>query len=189
MTKWLNVVFHDLCCLLNISEEMAKYLQYVRRLDFFETPDYDYLRKLFLDLMSTNGWECDWEFDWVGRQLVRFPYYKISIWSSRMVSKWFWWVSVWFLIVLIVGEALTDSLMCLYIIMDSFLDRFKQNYHWKIWERASEMLKTFLNSSRHHSVPSTLPVVTRASHQHVPGHWDQMTTRTKHLWIRYSAIL
>ena len=42
----------------------------MRRLDFFETPDYDYLRKLFTDLMEKKGWEQDWEFDWTGKQMV-----------------------------------------------------------------------------------------------------------------------
>ena len=55
--------------LLN-SEQLAQYLRYVRRLDFFETPDYDHLRKLFTDLMAKNGWESDYEFDWTGRTLV-----------------------------------------------------------------------------------------------------------------------
>ncbi|XP_064608223.1 casein kinase I-like isoform X3 [Liolophura sinensis] len=54
----------------NFPEELATYLRYVRRLDFFETPDYDYLRKLFTDLLEKMGWDCDWEFDWVGRQLA-----------------------------------------------------------------------------------------------------------------------
>ncbi|XP_052280688.1 casein kinase I-like isoform X12 [Dreissena polymorpha] len=54
----------------NFPDELSKYLQYVRRLDFFETPDYDYLRKLFTDLMEKMNLECDWEFDWVGRQVV-----------------------------------------------------------------------------------------------------------------------
>ena len=52
------------------TEELATYLRYVRRLDFFETPDYDYLRKLFTDLMEKKGWEQDWEFDWTGKQMV-----------------------------------------------------------------------------------------------------------------------
>jgi len=52
------------------AEEVAAYVRYVRRLDFFETPDYQYLVKLFSDLMSKNGWQCDWEFDWVERQSV-----------------------------------------------------------------------------------------------------------------------
>ncbi|XP_064619741.1 casein kinase I-like isoform X3 [Lineus longissimus] len=53
----------------NFPDELATYLRYVRRLDFFETPDYDYLRKLFQDLMEKKGWDCDCEFDWTGRQL------------------------------------------------------------------------------------------------------------------------
>ncbi|TSK49628.1 Casein kinase I isoform gamma-2 [Bagarius yarrelli] len=49
---------------------MATYLRYVRRLDFFEKPDYDYLRKLFTDLFDRNGYVFDYEYDWVGKTLV-----------------------------------------------------------------------------------------------------------------------
>lgn len=80
-TENIDMVFLSICYLntchpvrvytyLVLTEELAKYLQYVRRLDFFETPDYDHLRKLFMDLMEKMNIECDWEFDWVGRQVV-----------------------------------------------------------------------------------------------------------------------
>lgn len=57
----------------NLPDEVAAYVRYVRRLDFFETPDYQYLVKLFTDLMSKSGWQCDWEFDWVERQAQSTP--------------------------------------------------------------------------------------------------------------------
>ncbi|XP_023245023.1 casein kinase I isoform X4 [Copidosoma floridanum] len=50
-------------------EEMATYLRYVRRLDFFDTPDYEYLRKLFLDLYERRGYLQDGEFDWTGKTM------------------------------------------------------------------------------------------------------------------------
>ncbi|EDO34289.1 predicted protein [Nematostella vectensis] len=53
----------------NHPEEMATYLRYVRRLDFFETPDYEYLRKLFRDLMERKGYVEDFEFDWTHKQI------------------------------------------------------------------------------------------------------------------------
>lgn len=49
-------------------EEFATYLRYVRRLDFFETPDYDFLRKLFVDLMERNRYVSDFHFDWIDKQ-------------------------------------------------------------------------------------------------------------------------
>ncbi|XP_038078826.1 casein kinase I-like [Patiria miniata] len=51
-------------------DEMATYLRYVRRLDFFETPDYNYLRKLFQDLYDRKGFGQETEFDWTGKQLT-----------------------------------------------------------------------------------------------------------------------
>lgn len=54
----------------HFAEELGTYLRYVRHLDFFETPDYEYLRKLFTDLMNKMNFVCDWEFDWTGRPLV-----------------------------------------------------------------------------------------------------------------------
>uniref|UniRef100_A0A6Q2XW92 non-specific serine/threonine protein kinase n=1 Tax=Esox lucius TaxID=8010 RepID=A0A6Q2XW92_ESOLU len=57
----------------SFPEEMATYLRYVRRLDFFEKPDYDYLRKLFTDLFDRNGYVFDYEYDWVGKPLSPEP--------------------------------------------------------------------------------------------------------------------
>ena len=55
-----------------VSEEMATYLRYVRRLDFFEKPDYEYLRTLFTELFERKGYTFDYTYDWVGRQIVSF---------------------------------------------------------------------------------------------------------------------
>uniref|UniRef100_A0A2P2HXY6 non-specific serine/threonine protein kinase n=3 Tax=Hirondellea gigas TaxID=1518452 RepID=A0A2P2HXY6_9CRUS len=53
----------------NYPEEFATYLHYVRRMDFFETPDYNYLRKLFQDLFERRGYVNDGEFDWTGKTM------------------------------------------------------------------------------------------------------------------------
>lgn len=48
-----------------LPEEFASYLQCCRNLKFEEKPDYNYLRKLFKDLMSRNGFDNDYIYDWV----------------------------------------------------------------------------------------------------------------------------
>lgn len=50
--------------MLRISDEFATYLRYARRLDFFETPDYDYCWNLFKAVMDRSGYTYDNEFDW-----------------------------------------------------------------------------------------------------------------------------
>ncbi|XP_023013813.2 casein kinase I [Leptinotarsa decemlineata] len=51
-------------------EEMTTYLRYVRRLDFFETPDYEYLRNLFISLFNKKNYTDDGEFDWSGKTMT-----------------------------------------------------------------------------------------------------------------------
>ena len=47
-----------------LSEEFSIYLNYVRKLGFEETPDYDFLRELFSKVMVTNNDVDDGVFDW-----------------------------------------------------------------------------------------------------------------------------
>ena len=47
-----------------LAEEFAQYLRYARRLDFFETPDYDYCYNLFKSVLDRLGFTYDYEFDW-----------------------------------------------------------------------------------------------------------------------------
>ena len=45
-------------------EEFSIYLNYVRKLGFEETPDYDFLRELFAKVMKNNGDIDDQVYDW-----------------------------------------------------------------------------------------------------------------------------
>jgi hypothetical protein len=45
-------------------EEFGIYLNYVRKLGFEETPDYEFLKELFMKIMKNNGDIDDGVFDW-----------------------------------------------------------------------------------------------------------------------------
>lgn len=48
-----------------LPEQLNNYLSYVKELDFFETPDYNHLRSLFVDLLhSLSCSEFDTDFEW-----------------------------------------------------------------------------------------------------------------------------
>lgn len=44
--------------------EVATYLRYCRMLDFFQMPDYNYLRQLFWDMFEREGYKDDGIYDW-----------------------------------------------------------------------------------------------------------------------------
>lgn len=48
-----------------ILEEFTIYMNYVRKLGFEETPDYDFLRELFTKVLKTLGEPEDGVFDWM----------------------------------------------------------------------------------------------------------------------------
>lgn len=60
-----NTPIEQLCD--GFPEELATYLRYVRHIDFFEKPDYDYLIRLFTDLFNRKGYEWDSKYDWEGQ--------------------------------------------------------------------------------------------------------------------------
>ena len=47
------------------TEELNRYLVYVRNLGFEDTPDYDYLRELFTQALKNTGEVEDGEYDWM----------------------------------------------------------------------------------------------------------------------------
>jgi casein kinase 1 len=47
------------------AEEFAIYLNYVRKLGFEETPDYDFLRDLFTKALKNTGEVEDGVYDWM----------------------------------------------------------------------------------------------------------------------------
>ncbi|KAI8979562.1 kinase-like domain-containing protein [Mycotypha africana] len=53
----------DLCA--GFPEEFGIYLQYVRKLGFEETPDYDFLRDLFTKVLKNHGERDDGVYDWM----------------------------------------------------------------------------------------------------------------------------
>lgn len=60
-----NTPIEQLC--EGFPEELATYLRYVRHIDFFEKPDYDYLIRLFTELFDSKGYSWDDKYDWTGQ--------------------------------------------------------------------------------------------------------------------------
>jgi len=68
-------------------------MKYTRQLDFYETPNYDYLRQLFASVMTRNDWSFDWVFDWTSRSQARCCVLSVS----RLLMRWLGseWLACW----------------------------------------------------------------------------------------------
>mmetsp|Transcript_33296 Transcript_33296/g.78463 ORF Transcript_33296/g.78463 Transcript_33296/m.78463 type:complete len:344 (+) Transcript_33296:269-1300(+) len=60
--KKLTIPIETLC--EGFPEELCTYLNYVRALRFDDKPDYQYLRKIFRDVYTREGFEYDHVYDW-----------------------------------------------------------------------------------------------------------------------------
>lgn len=58
------------CQIKIFSLEIAEYLQYVRHLEFYETPDYAYLTNIFINALKSKGLVDDRQFDWLEKLVV-----------------------------------------------------------------------------------------------------------------------
>ena len=61
--KKQTTAIKDLCA--DYPDQFAQYLSYVRNLGFEDTPDYDYLRDLFLQALTKTGETEDGMYDWM----------------------------------------------------------------------------------------------------------------------------
>ena len=63
----LHTPLESLC--INMPTEFSTYLQYCRKLEFTDEPNYHYLLELFDDLFLRHAFERDYVYDW---NLIRF---------------------------------------------------------------------------------------------------------------------
>lgn len=73
------------------AEEFGIYLNYVRKLGFEETPDYDFLRELFAKVMKNNNDLDDGVFDW---NLLNSEYSNISYFIIFFLMNYTRWQRV-----------------------------------------------------------------------------------------------
>ncbi|EPY50795.1 CK1/CK1/CK1-D protein kinase Hhp2 [Schizosaccharomyces cryophilus OY26] len=59
----INTPLEVLC--KGLPEEFISYMYYTRQLSFTEKPDYNYLRRLFRNLLIRKGYQYDYVFDWM----------------------------------------------------------------------------------------------------------------------------
>lgn len=60
--KKLATPVEELC--QGFPQEFATYINTCKSLDFYESPNYDFLRHLFTSLSKERGYICDYVFDW-----------------------------------------------------------------------------------------------------------------------------
>uniref|UniRef100_A0A1I8B169 non-specific serine/threonine protein kinase n=1 Tax=Meloidogyne hapla TaxID=6305 RepID=A0A1I8B169_MELHA len=79
--KKMSTPVEELCS--GFPDAFARYLNYCKGLSFEEEPDYDYLRQLFKQLFSRQGFSYDYVFDWNQLMFVSFLSHTQSLAKNR----------------------------------------------------------------------------------------------------------
>jgi len=69
LEKKIKISSSELCD--GFPLELEKYLDYVKNLEYTETPDYDMLRDLLMNIMKQNNLKYDYIFDWTTKEEIR----------------------------------------------------------------------------------------------------------------------
>ena len=70
-----DITSEELC--KDCPEEFKKYIDYVRKLEYEQDPDYDMLKNIFKDILKQNGFEFDYFYDWnVNETIIDYHNYS-----------------------------------------------------------------------------------------------------------------
>ena len=71
-----DITSAELC--KDCPEEFVNYIDYVRKLEYEQEPDYDMLKNLFKSVLNKNGFEFDYYYDWnVSETIIEYKYNSI----------------------------------------------------------------------------------------------------------------
>ena len=72
---------HFFCDIFRLAVEVSTYLRYTRNLDFFQPPDYNYMRQLWWDIFQREGFVDDGLYDWTKVSVLRYIYVCVDVCS------------------------------------------------------------------------------------------------------------
>lgn len=62
------MIFEEFC--QDLPHEFVVYLNYCKNLMYYEEPDYNFLKSLFIDLMRKHNYQLDFEYDWINKNNI-----------------------------------------------------------------------------------------------------------------------
>ena len=84
----MQTSIEEIC--VGLPKEFEIYLNYVRNLNFTESPSYGKLKQLFVDLFYSTGYELDYQYDWilVDKHCRKLPpdFYRLKTDSNYSIS-------------------------------------------------------------------------------------------------------
>ena len=84
LEKKLEISASKLC--EGFPEELEKFIDYVKNLEYTETPNYEMLRNLLMNIMKENNFKYDNVFDWTTKEEIRIRD-NLEYWLNEEISS------------------------------------------------------------------------------------------------------